>query len=293
MKAVWKSIALLSLGAMNLFFPGWTNAEDSYQTEFFASSRRAKRDDGSENKFKRFTMIRYFRPVKTAEHPLAQAAFLENIGNIELLFGMSEAKLASGLGSFGPFYGVFLNLTKPEWPMTMRIGMTQSELEFDAPANAREDGDAFTFGIGAFLSKAFHIGLEYQKLETLRTLVNLQDVQKASFETVRYRIASKFVLELDQGHAVGILANIESAHLDFPNTQESDASWSLSGDYYFNPRLSLGGGFGTSDAGKSYLVRAGAFVKRPFALFLGFSKFLADDPGGDSQSLDLLLLGRF
>jgi len=292
MKRAWKSIALLILG-LNLFSIGWTHAEDSYQTDFVASSRRTKRDDGSENNFKKFTMIRYFRPVKTAGHPLAEATFLEHIGNLNLFVSMSEVRTSSGFEEAGPSYGAFLNLRRPEWPMTMIIGMAKSEFEFDAPVNARENGDSLTLGIGAFLNKAFHIGLEYQKLETIRTLINLQDVQKFSFETVRYRIVSKFVLELDQGRAMNILANIESTRFDFPNGQESNKSRSLLADYYFNPRLSLGGGFGKSETGKSYSVRASAFMKPPFAISLGFSKFLADDSGGDSQSLNLSLLARF
>jgi len=123
MTVAWK-FSLLVLLAIHVLSPKWSHAEDSYQTDFFASSRRTKRDDGSENNSKKFTMIRYFRPVKTAGHSLAEAAFLEHIGNLNLFVGMSEVRTSSGFEEAGPSYGVFFNLRKPEWPMTMLIGMT-------------------------------------------------------------------------------------------------------------------------------------------------------------------------
>ena len=277
-------------------------AQDSYQTEISAGYSRW--DDEDDNKTTQYDISAklHFLPVNTVEHPLAEAAFLERIGSIELLIGKAESKGESiiDIEANGPYYGVALTYAKPDLPVVLQAQYAKIQLEFESPLDGDVTSDVYGFGIGYFLDKSLLAGIQYIHSETDTNIKYLTFSSETTSKTNSYALTAKFVREQSDGTAYNLEGGIGIEQFDDESDDGSNTIFEVSGDYYLNREVSLGAGFelNTGDdkdnEGKTVNLDFNAFVTPQFAVNIGVEKFIADnDEGENDNTFDVKVLMRF
>ena len=277
------------------------HAQENYQTEIFVNYYRSEDDDDLEMKMHGLSAVIHFTEVNTVGHPLAEAVFLERIGSIEVLVGEQELKVDSTIfEADGPIYGGIATVMKPGLPIAIQATLVKSELEFDAPIDGDIKIDSYGFGIGYFFAHNFLVGVKYSHTErdTDMEIPNFSIVETTKFDD--YELAVKFVRELEDGTAFNIEGDFGVSQSDDGTDNESNTIIGISGDYYFNQKISIGGGLeintgdDKSDEGKTFEIDFKAFVTHIFSINFGLEKFNADnDEGADEESLQFILSARF
>lgn len=277
-------------------------AQDSYQTEISAGYSRW--DDEDDNKTTTYDISAklHFLPVNTVEHPLAEAAFLERIGNVQLHVGKAEYKSDSTIDmeANGPLYGATLTYAKPDLPVVLQAQYAKIQLEFESPLDGDLTSDVYGFGIGYFLDKSLLAGIQYSHSETDTKIKYLTFSSETTSKKDNYALAAKFVREQSDGTAYNLEGSIGIEQFDDESDDGSNTIFVVSGDYYLNREVSLGAGFGLNtgddkdNEGKAVRLDFNAFLTSQFAVNIGVEKFIADnDEGEDANTFNVGVKVRF
>jgi len=277
-------------------------AQDSYQTEISASYSRW--DDEDDNKTTQYDISAklHFLPVNTVGHPLAEAAFLERIGNVQLHVGKVESKGESiiDIEANGPLYGAALTYAKPDLPVVLQAQYAKIQLEFESPLDGDVTIDDYGVGFGYFLDKSLLAGIQYGHIETDAKIKYLTSSSETTSKTNSYALTAKFVREQSGGTAYNIEGGIEIEQFDDESDDGSNTIFGVSGDYYLNREVSLGAGFGLNtgddkdNEGKTVNLDFNAFLTPQFAVNIALEKFIADnDEGEDADTFNVGMKVRF
>lgn len=298
---------------------GFAQAGEEYQTEIVTGYSREVEEDSDpgeeDTRSKTYTiqLTQHFAPVNTSGRPLAEAAFLERIGDIQFVYGFSDTDFGANVSLDGPFYGAALTFMQPKQPVVFRALYAKRDREFDPPLTGESVSDLYAFGVGLFIKDGFLLGIEYTRSEGDAHVSGPGGTISSILEAEVYTLAAKFVHELGGGRAVNLeaeLSRIErkgettGVDLSVTRTETTNETVEISGDYYFNPKFSLGAEIGLNrgddkdDEGKSLALNVTAFVNSYFAVELEYERFFADDKAGedsgeDAMSWNLGLLARF
>ncbi len=260
-------------------------AQESYRTEFSAGFSNARNKDDIDTTIYSTQARIHFAPVNTSNHPLAETAFLERIGSIALFGGYGESE-GSLFKSKGPFYGASVTFMKPRMPIVISAKYTRTEIDFELQGQEDRERkvDSYLLGIGYFFKPALLGEIQYAHTENDTTIPIF------SFESIRkndyYGLAAKFVKELPDSTAYNISGTAGVSRFDNDGDRGSNMIVTVSGDYYFNRRISVGAGYALNagddkDAeGNMISIRFNAFFNQHFSVNAGVAKFFAENPEG-------------
>lgn len=278
------------------FSSGIVYAQDSYQTEISAGYSHQEDENETETIQYGIGAEVHFSAVNTGSHPLAEADFLERIGSIEMVLGKSEFKADSfiDIEADGPFYGALLTVVRPDSPIAVQAIYAKSELEFDSPLDVNLTSEGYGLGIGYFLDKSLLAEVQYTHIDAEISSSN------SSLSVDGYEFIGKFVNELSNGTAYNLEGSIGIEQFDNDSDNGSNTIFGVSGDYYFNQKVSLGAGFALNsgdnknDEGNTYGLDLKAFLNSQLGVNVGYEQFIADnDEGEDEESYDISLIVRF
>ncbi|MDH4099616.1 MAG: putative porin [Nitrospirota bacterium] len=273
-------------------------AKDSYQSEISAKYYHLKDDD--HNKVSRYTADAniFFSTVNTAGHPLAEAAFLERIGYASFQAGKYDSKASGGPKARGPFYGVSTTYRKPNLPIALLASYTRTDIDYKSGFSGDMKSDAYGVGVGYFLGKSLLAQANFVHSESDSKIDSpVSTTTKAKFNT--YYLTGKYVKELGNGTAYNVAGLLGMAQQDSSrSSRKTNWGYGISGDYYFNQKISLGAnvtidsGENKSSEGIAAGLRLVNFINSQFAVKLGYSRFFAENSEGqddNSYTVDVTL----
>lgn len=273
-------------------------AQENYQTEFSLYYDSFEDDDDNKIKLYGLTAEVYFSEVDATDHPYAEATFLERIGSVELLVGKSEIENGSIAEADGAQYGAKFTYTTPESPIAVQATYIKSKLEYDAPLDGDQEGDAYAFEVGYFLSDGLlaSIGYRHSKIDLTIPTSSVAD----SIKYDDFKVDVKYVIKQPGSTALNIEGGLQVRQFDHDTDDGSNTIVGVSGDYYFNRKISLGGGLKTNtgddedNEGTTLAVNFKSFINPSYSITASVEKFVADnDDGEDSDSLFFGVSGRF
>ncbi len=287
----------LNLCISIIFCFGTVYAQDSYQAEVSAKYYSSEDDDNIEYKIYGVNAAVYFSKVDTTGHPLAEAAFLERIGSIEVIAGTKEYKEEPNAEADGPLYGVGATFMNPKLPISFQASFITSKLEFDSPSDGDATKELYEFGLGYFITNRLIAELIYGYSEEELSISGMPNI---TTEYNNYELSAKYVKVLVDGTAFNIEGGLVLRQFDKGAEDGSNTIFKVLCDYYINQKVSIGAGFEINtgdykgDEGKTFAMDFKAFVLPRISINAGFEKFLADNDGGaDKESLQVTLSARF
>ena len=136
------------------------NAEDEYQAEITAVYARTDFSrDFKVNEIGAFAEV-FFAPVKTADHPYAEAAFLEHIGSVSVMAADVGLKQSTVEGD-GRMLNVGVNYASPDFPLAIQATYGKTKYNYDAPYNFAFKGNDFSISLGNYFTHTLLVGIRY------------------------------------------------------------------------------------------------------------------------------------
>lgn len=287
-------LGLLLLGSI---FITAVYAEESYRFELEPEYQMSEDDDDVETTLYGINGRFYFSPVNIGNHPYGEAAFLERVGNIAFFLGQGEVDFGGGLEADGPTYGAELVYMQPGSPIFIAADYTRSELSFDGPLDLESEGDGYSLQLGGFATEGLLLSIGYAHAEVDVTSFTIGIDETTEFD--HYALIAKFVKELSGSTAFNLEGTAELIRFDDGIEDGSNTEITVAGDYYFTRALSLGAGFETNqgddetEEGKTFLIRANAFITPKIGVKASFEQFSADgDAGVDDDTFHFAILVR-
>ncbi len=279
-----------------LLFSERLNAAESYRMVLGSDYFHFEDDDNSKQEGYNLVLRQYFRPVNTARHPLAEAAFIERIGSGGLFVSSSTFDRVGTLGTLKGDrlnYGVFATLREPGRPMFLELLFSKADSQFDTIIIGDQKTKRYALALGFYVQDAHTVSLEYAQSETDTDLV---PGNTATSQRTSYALKSKVLNKLGLGRAVNLQGEVRRDEFQNPTNDGDNLVFALESDYYFNRSVSLGGRVATDNGdnafneGETYGVRLEAFLIPSFSLGFSFEKFLADNAPGVDDALYLVTL---
>lgn len=278
-----------------LFFTTAAHSQDQYRAEVSGIYTRTDYEWGGRALATAVAGEIFFAPVKTANHPFAEAAFLEKIGSASLSAGTYDYK-SFPLKGDGPYYQAYLNYTSPDFPLVLEAILGTASVDYE-DSSYSADSDYYSIAIGKYLSYGLLSTIGYYQRNTTSTFMT-SPTEKSKDHV--YFFSTKYVRETEGGTGVNVEADL--TRYQFANDDETgnDYTISLAGDYYFTRSLSAGLGFASAiavdkfDDGKTYSANIRAFITPRLSLQAIYDRFLNDHDGEPSnRNFALILAARF
>lgn len=255
-------------------------AEEEYQTEISADYLRA---DTSQDF--RSTMISasakvFLEPVKTAEHPYSEAAFLERIGSVSVTaydIGM-KAGIIKGDGRL---FAAGVNYAKPDFPLAIQVGYFNSKIDFDTPfgSPATSKSNGYSIGIGNYFTNSLLAGLDYEntRYESSGTPVLLKHKNLGLF--------AHYVDEMEHGNALSLDGRLYRSTYDDGIENLKNTIEHFTADYFFSRGLSAGFGIENNtgadlvNEGRTYSANIRSFISSDLSVNAMYSRSLSAHAG--------------
>lgn len=188
----------------------------------------------------------YLKPVDVGNHPLAEAAFLERIGDVTVEGALNALDDDDGSVYDGSSYGLKLRYAMPNQKWTLTGAYWVEKDDYDDSSIIDEGTiNQYQIGAGLYLSDGFWAELGYihnQRELTARTsMISFDDNTQEQFY-----VSIKWVKELMNSKAINVMGSIgRTEYDDNENDDGTSMLYLLNADYYFTPKLSLGVELGT------------------------------------------------
>lgn len=299
MRKIERLLVVLSVCCSVLFASGLALAANDYLAEISASYSRYEDDDDYEGRLCGVTAKIHFTKVTTEGHPLAEADFLERVGSVEVFVGGGESESDTS-ESEGTDFSIVGNFMFPSLPVAFYglLAKSSYERDYDPPFTAWNhdmERDSLGIGVGWFIQDGLEVELNYLKSET--------DYGSPFNETSDddfFAVYAKFVNKLGGGRAFNLEGYAMLNRYDNQTDDGTNREIMVGGDYYFNPRLSLGGSLSRNigddefSEGDEVTVDFNAFITPIFALGVETGRFeAANSVGDDAETLDFYVKVRF
>lgn len=275
-------------------------AQDSYRFEAGAIHHYSEDDDDVEVKVMGIGGAFYFQPVNTADHPLAEAAFLERVGNVMVQTGIGTLEGDFQLDADVAMIGAEVEYMQPGQPLYLEAMSNRMIVDLNSPGDGDMTMDTFGVGAGWFIQDGFRVGVGYVYEED-DIDITAPMVLNQTKEYKRFNVNGKMVKKLSGEMAFNAEAMISYEQYDDEVDDGSNNVVSLSGDFYFNRKISAGAGLiinrgdDESAEGETFSLNFTNFFTPRFYIDVDVARFEADNntAGTDEDSLDLLLALRF
>ena len=238
--------------------------------------------------------------VKQAkEAPFAETRFMQHVGSVELLFGLTQYSSTSGnSNSFVVGDGFsYANKQQPLLlgsrasdlydPIDTRYGLTDEE---------NLESDIYSLGLGMFVKQGLMVGFKYDRT-TSKVYRDLAQIN--TYKSDQYDLFTKYVHNLRDGKAVNVEASyaIDTA---IDNDRGDNYTLNISGDYYLSQQHSIGLGFEriTSEEdvvnGNVVSVELRSFITPKFSVAAGLEQYSSENAlYTDDTTIDINFNARF
>jgi len=271
-------------------------AEEQYQTEVSATYFRSDTDQDNRAFLYGGSAEVFFEPVKTAEHPYAEAAFLERIGSVFVNALNQDTKSGSQEGN-GPMLQVGVNYAKPGFPLAIQAVYFTSKIDFGAPYNGNMKSNGYALSVGNFFMDTLLAGVDYTYN---KTDFSSAGGPSSSTNTKDYDLFAKYLYELEHGRELSFAGKLGTSKSDDGTETLSNNHVGLSVDYFFNRSLSAGVGIENNsgkdkdDEGRTYSANVRYFITPRLSVQATYDRFLNANPGlSNDKSFGATLAARF
>ncbi len=213
-----------------------------------------------------------------SNHPIAESQFLEHVGSVELLFGITQ--FASSTKNSSAFVvGNAFSLANKNQPFLMNSRLNPLKDKYDISGSTDQESDIYSLGLGMFLQDGLMVGFKYDRT-TSRIYNNFSQIN--TVKSNQYDVFTKFVRKLNNGRALNIEASfaIDSA---IDNNRGDNQTINISGDYYVNQHNSIGFGIERISSEQNVLdgdvisLELRSFITPKFSVAAGMEKFSSDN----------------
>src|SRR6187431_2211026 len=203
----------------------------------------------------------YFAPVDTANHPLAEAAFIQKANNVYLTLGNSEFKYA---GDRVDYYqrSLGVDFYIPNTMFYLGAGIEEYKAKRTWPSDDYSDA-------GSYSTKWDSTWLVKAGIAPVTGLLVWSEFTEDVDVSDAWNINGKYVIPLSGEQALNIEASYEKSY-------DIVDKITVAADYYLDRNLSLGAGFvnssyeGSRHNDNDYLIRARQFFTDNASLELGY-----------------------
>ena len=277
----WARTALLTLVPV---FPAC--ATGNFQNEISLDYDRADDDSGSEGKFYGPTYTRYLLPVRIDTAPYAEAAFLEQIGDLSLSFRQGTAKSPTPADFDIDQYVVSYNYAMPHTPWAFVLTYANGN-SHDASQDIDISRDGVFFGLGRYYDYGKFAAITYihSKAE-----YEVSNVPYFDSEDDDYGLFIKNVYTSEKGFSTNLEASITAIYRNDAGTKTTNTNYFIAGDLYLTKASSIGGSASVNTGedpnveGETYDVRFIIYFTALSSLELGYEKFVAADAATDDYN---------
>ncbi len=286
---VFKFVSVIFILSLCLPISDLIYAQDSFRSEFILSYEYSEDDSDIDYDSAQYGGggAFYFNPVNIENHPISEAAFLERVGSASLVFFDGTGNKNSERVSSWNAYGTFVNYMSPDSPFSFGLIYTKMDFEDESGFNLEADIDSYGVEAGYFIIRNLLLTAGYGYSETELSSV----FGNRTIDSDTYEITAKYVKEMN-GAAYNLECSaVKEIEEDMEEDEEENLIFKLGGDFYFNPRLSLGSelevysGDNKSAEGNTITVRGENYFTKNIAASLEYATFFAEDgnEGGDSK----------
>jgi len=229
--------------------------------------------------------------------PLAETRFLEHVGNVELLFGVTQHESKASTSNSNSFVvGDGFKYANKNKPLLLGSRLAPLETKYDLSDDNNQESDIYSVGLGMFIQKGMMVGFKYDRT-TSRIYKDLAQIN--TIKSDQYDVFTKFVHQLDNGQAFNIEASyaIDSAVDDARGDNET---FNISGDFYVDPKNSIGFGIEriTSEEnvvdGNVMSFEMRSYITPKFSVAAGLEKYSSDNiQFADDQKIDINFNAQF
>ena len=221
----------------------------------------------------------YFQPVEVGAHPWNEAAFLEHSKALRAELGYTKFEVSS-FDADGPSFGAGFLYADKERPFAAEFDFSFGKLNGDQGIDIDQVDVAGK--IGYWLRPNAIVGgqIIYDNLDA-NGLLEIEQIHVGGF--------GKIVHDLGDGRAINGEAAIGVRSVDAAGSSDTNFELGVSGDYYFEPRYSVGAllqlsfGNAASDEGVTIGVRGAAWLCPSAAVEASYARFSASDNAGSDQ----------
>lgn len=312
-KVIGRTISWLGFIAA-LVNPAASDALEQYQTEITAGYERLDFDGSPSRAIDATAGLEYFlAPVNTANHPYAEAAFLERIGSAGITATDSDFTSHSFKSDLRT-YDLFVHYTAPDFPAVLTAGWSTASgdakfddyfFTFQSHYQSHTASDSYYLDLGTYLSYGLlaSIGYRYDAGETTSTSFGTLMPVETSRSVSRgheYTFSTKYVKETGSGTAFNLEAALEQDVFDTGPPSKKTTIVSFAGDFYFTRSVSVGAEIESDNApfnysdGKTYSARAKVFLTPRVSAAVRYDRFINDNPGlRNNRDFSIMLAARF
>jgi hypothetical protein len=137
-------------------------SQEQYRTEISAAYLRSDFESGGRTLQTEAGLEFFLAPVKTDNHPYAEAAFLENIGSVRFAVRDQDSKSGSATAD-GRSYDLFVNYTMPDFPVVVMVEWTRAknDYQFSPGLQLKTESDLYSIVLGKYLSCGLFAAIGY------------------------------------------------------------------------------------------------------------------------------------
>ena len=230
---------------------------------------------------------------------MAEAAFLERVGRVGLQVGIGTLEDVLGREADLTRFVTTVEYMKPSQPLYIGLVVDRMKVDLDSPGSGDMITDIKDLQVGWFIEDGLRVGAGYSyELEDID--ITAPSVIDRKTEYNRFSINGKMVRKLGGGKALNAEAMVSYDLYDDEVNDGSNTVLYLSGDYYFNNRMSAGVGleYNRGDEedveGETLEANFTNFFTPSLYISVDLEKFEADNSTGtDEERFDVLLAYRF
>lgn len=229
----------------------------------------------------------YFNSVDTSKGPWAEAAFINRAGSIGLSLSRSDSSFSTTKAeSTSSFIGV--EIANPDSDFYFAINHHSGETDYKSSTSTyKSENTGYGASVGYFIQKYTLITFSHDESETEYTGLS----QGLAYDSDTNSVIAQLLILKGNSTALSLTAGYivreDSDDDEFKTTY-------LSGNYYLNSRLGIGGGLSTYSSnidaakGKSYNVNINYYFNPQVRIGLLYSQFKPDnDKGTESEVAQL------
>lgn len=222
----------ISLGAVLTFSTAsMADSAEPFQNELgFSFGKESDSNDTFETTTIQFDVTHYLQPVNVANHPLAEAAFLERTGSVSFIYKQASTDYKD---SFFPvtidqtMYAAEFDYASTTSPLNFTAAYARITFAGDA-LNAETSGNQMLFKAGTYLDNSGRI----------QGVVSLIDFEDSSSTVIG--LDAKLVHELGNDTALGVDGLVFSSEGDSPDGPVHRSGYTVDVDYYINRVTNIG-----------------------------------------------------
>jgi hypothetical protein len=285
---------VFALSAVLIFISTAAFSEEQYRSEVSIYHQRTDYEFGGRALDNGVSAAFFLEPVKTGDHPYAEAAFLEKIGSWNLSAGQTDYRAGTVKGD-GPYFEAALNYTTPDFPLVITPSFGMSSSDYTGSFLAGMDNNYYGLAVGKFLSYGLFARVGYSYSKTTYDYIPAPD-ENSIYHA--YYLYAKYVKETGGGTAINLETSLTRVQFSDDISSGNLYPFSFAVDYYFARSFSAGVGIQVvnddSSDGKTYSANIKNFITPSLFLQASYDHYLDDQDGQfDYKNFTLTASARF